>query len=65
LNALGRALGSTRGVLFGLRYYHGGVANAPRPPGRDLGLRLQPGRPSEEPIYPWDGFRVAVIGDVS
>ena len=47
------------------RYYHGGVANAPAYQVAIYGIRLFPGRSAIGRIYPWMGFRVGVIGDVT
>jgi formylglycine-generating enzyme required for sulfatase activity len=44
------------------RYYHGGVANAPAYQLAIYGFGYFPGDPQLGRIYPWMGFRVAVIG---
>jgi formylglycine-generating enzyme required for sulfatase activity len=46
------------------RYYHGGVANAPAYQVAIYGFGYFPGDPQVGRIYPWMGFRVAVIGDL-
>jgi formylglycine-generating enzyme required for sulfatase activity len=46
------------------RYYHGGVANAPAYQVAIYGFGYFPGDPQIGRIYPWMGFRVAVIGDL-
>jgi formylglycine-generating enzyme required for sulfatase activity len=47
------------------RYYHGGVANAPAYQVAIYGFGYFPGDPQLTRIYPWMGFRVAVIGDLT
>jgi hypothetical protein len=44
------------------RYYHGGVANAPAYQMEISAFGYNPGDQSLERIYPWEGFRLAVIG---
>jgi formylglycine-generating enzyme required for sulfatase activity len=46
------------------RYYHGGVANAPAYQVAIYGFGYFPGDPAIGEIYPWMGFRVAVVGDL-
>jgi formylglycine-generating enzyme required for sulfatase activity len=46
------------------RYYHGGVANAPAYQVAIYGFGYFPGDPQITRIYPWMGFRVAVIGNL-
>jgi hypothetical protein len=46
------------------RYYHGGVANAPAYQVAIYGFGYFPGDPQVGRIYPWMGFRVAVIGNL-
>jgi len=46
------------------RYYHGGVANAPAYQAAIYAFGYFPGDPQLGRIYPWMGFRVAVIGDL-
>ena len=46
------------------RYYHGGVANAPAYQVAIYGFGYFPGDPQAGRLYPWMGFRVAVIGDL-
>ncbi|HEY5052740.1 MAG TPA: hypothetical protein VII45_04955 [Solirubrobacterales bacterium] len=44
------------------RYYHGGVANAPAYQMEISAFGYNPGDQALERIYPWEGFRLAVIG---
>jgi formylglycine-generating enzyme required for sulfatase activity len=46
------------------RYYHGGVANAPAYQLAIYGFGYFPGDPQIGRIYPWMGFRVAIIGNL-
>jgi formylglycine-generating enzyme required for sulfatase activity len=46
------------------RYYHGGVANAPAYQVAINAFGYFPGDPQVGRIYPWMGFRVAVVGDL-
>jgi hypothetical protein len=46
------------------RYYHGGVANAPAYQLEISAFGYNPGNPEFEHIYPWEGFRVGVIGNL-
>lgn len=46
------------------RYYHGGVANAPAYQVEISAFGYFPGDPQIGRIYPWMGFRVAVIGNL-
>jgi len=46
------------------RYYHGGVANAPAYQVAIYGFGYFPGDPQIGRIYPWMGFRVAIIGNL-
>jgi hypothetical protein len=45
------------------RYFHGGVANAPAYQVEISAFGYFPGDPQFERIYPWLGFRIAVIGN--
>ena len=47
------------------RYYHGGVANAPAYQVAIYGFGYFPGDPQIGRIYPWMGFRIGVIGNLS
>ncbi len=46
------------------RYYHGGVANAPAYQLEISAFGYNPGDQALERLYPWEGFRVGVIGDL-
>jgi formylglycine-generating enzyme required for sulfatase activity len=46
------------------RYYHGGVANAPAYQMEISAFGYNSGDPALERIYPWDGFRIGVIGNL-
>jgi hypothetical protein len=46
------------------RYYHGGVANAPAYQMEISAFGYNSGDPALERIYPWDGFRVGIIGSL-
>ena len=46
------------------RYYHGGVANAPAYQVAISAFGYFPQDPAIARVYPWLGFRIAVIGDV-
>jgi hypothetical protein len=46
------------------RYYHGGVANAPAYQLEISAFGYNPGDQAIERIYPWEGFRVGVIGNL-
>jgi hypothetical protein len=46
------------------RYYHGGVANAPAYQLEISGFGYFPGDTAFERAYPWNGFRVGVIGNL-
>jgi formylglycine-generating enzyme required for sulfatase activity len=46
------------------RYYHGGVANAPAYQLEISAFGFNPGDHAIERIYPWDGFRVDIIGNL-
>ncbi len=46
------------------RYYHGGVANAPAYQLEISAFGYNPGDQVLERIYPWEGFRVGVIGNL-
>jgi hypothetical protein len=47
------------------RYYHGGVANAPAYQVAIYGFGYFPGDPQIGRIYPWMGFRVGIVGNLS
>ena len=51
--------------LRGWRYFHGGVANAPAYQVEISAFGYNPGDTGLERMYPWLGFRIGVIGDVS
>jgi hypothetical protein len=44
------------------RYYHGGVANAPAYQVEISAFGYNPGDQAFERAYPWEGFRIGVIG---
>ncbi len=44
------------------RYYHGGVVNAPAYQMEISAFGYNPGDQALERIYPWEGFRLAVVG---
>lgn len=46
------------------RYYHGGVANAPAYQMEISAFGYNSGDPAFERAYPWDGFRVGIIGNL-
>jgi hypothetical protein len=46
------------------RYYHGGVANAPAYQVEISAFGYNPGDQAFERVYPWEGFRVGVIGNL-
>ncbi len=46
------------------RYYHGGVANAPAYQMEISAFGENPGDPQLARLYPWYGFRMAVIGSI-
>ena len=46
------------------RYYHGGVANAPAYQLEISAFGYNPGDQALERIYPWEGFRVGVVGNL-
>jgi hypothetical protein len=50
--------------LRDLRYYHGGVANAPAYQVEISAFGYAPGDRAFTNVYPWLGFRMGVIGDV-
>ncbi len=47
------------------RYFHGGVANAPAYQLEISAFGYNPGDTGFERLYPWLGFRIGVIGDVT
>jgi len=47
------------------RYYHGGVANAPAYQLEISAFGYNPGDQAPERFYPWEGFRVGVIGNLN
>ncbi len=47
------------------RYFHGGVANAPAYQLEISAFGYNPGDTGVERAYPWLGFRIGVIGNVT